>query len=30
LFTKAALEKRFSEVGGKKYKEEKKKEKEED
>jgi len=29
LFTKAALEKRFSEVGGKKYKEEKKKEKEE-
>ena len=27
LFTKAALEKRFSEVGGKKYKEEKKKEK---
>jgi hypothetical protein len=30
LFTKAALEKRFSEVGSKKYKDEKKKEKEED
>jgi hypothetical protein len=29
LFTKSALEKRFSEVGGKKYKDEKKKEKEE-
>jgi hypothetical protein len=30
FFTKAALDKRFSEVGSKKYKEEKKKEKEED
>jgi hypothetical protein len=29
LFTKAALEKRFSEVGSRKYKDEKKKEKEE-
>ena len=29
LFTKAALDKRFSEVGSKKYKDEKKKEKEE-
>jgi hypothetical protein len=30
FFSKAALEKRFSEVGGKKYKEEKKKEKEQE
>jgi hypothetical protein len=30
FFTKAALEKRFSEVGSKKYKEEKKKEKEQE
>jgi len=30
FFSKAALEKRFSEVGGKRYKEEKKKEKEQE